>query len=96
MYFFLSYKQSSSTASTAGAGNYFRLRATLRHYLCLAGHIAVKKAYFQAKKNDRGGPDVARGPYVALYCSTRNTAKQSLVGLTLGGHSTKLRFYSCL
>ncbi len=32
-----------------GAGNYFRSRVTVRHYLCLAGHISVIKGYFQAK-----------------------------------------------
>jgi hypothetical protein len=34
-----------------GVGNYFRSRATVRHYLCLVGHIAVKKAPFKLKKS---------------------------------------------
>ncbi len=48
----------------SGVGNYFRPRAILLFYKCLAGHISVKKA--QSKlKNSLCGPDVARGPYVA-------------------------------
>ncbi len=35
---------------TAGVGNYFRSRATFRHFLCLAGHIVIKKAPFKLKK----------------------------------------------
>jgi len=48
-------------------GNYFRLRATLAFYLCLAGQIQVKYA-FSKLKWCLGGLDVARGPYVAPSC----------------------------
>ncbi len=41
--------------STSGVSKYFRSRATLRHYLCLAGHIAVKKAPFKLKKSPFAG-----------------------------------------
>ena len=41
--------ESDTQGSKAGAGNYFRPRATLRLYLCLAGQIQVKKAYSKLK-----------------------------------------------
>jgi len=34
----------------SGVGNYFRPRATLLLYYCLAGHISVKKANSNFKK----------------------------------------------
>jgi hypothetical protein len=44
--------------SIAGVGNYFRSRATLRLYTCLAGQISVKNANFKLKIS-LGGQDVA-------------------------------------
>ncbi len=42
--------------STTGVGNYFRPRATLGFYLCLAGQIQVKYAFSKLKmKSSRAG-----------------------------------------
>ncbi len=60
------------SSSNSGVGNYFCSRATLCYYLCLANHIAVKKAPYKLKIA-LCGPYVVHGPYVAPSCSYGNT-----------------------
>jgi len=46
----ISFGRQKRLGVTPGVGNYFRPRATLLLYQCLAGHISVKKAESKLKK----------------------------------------------